>query len=142
MLVSTKGRYALRLMMDVALNCGNSPVPLKDVSERQGLSIKYLEQLVRPLASAGLLESIRGQHGGYILGANPADISTGDILRAAEGDVAPIYCLEEGAEECPRANKCATLGFWQGLDSVINEYIDNYTLEKLITSTCFTLLDE
>lgn len=132
MLVSTKGRYALRLMADVAQHCENAPVPLKDVSERQNVSAKYLEQLVRPLANAGLLESVRGQRGGYVLARPVEDITAGDILRAAEGGIAPVQCLGEGAGECPMAGECITISFWQGLDNVISKYVDGYTLRDLI----------
>lgn len=136
MLVSTKGRYALRLMADIAQHCEESPVPLKDVSERQGVSVKYLEQLVRPLANAGLLESVRGQRGGYVLAKPAAEIPVGDILRAAEGGIAPVQCLEAGAGECPRASVCTTLDFWRGLDAVIAEYVDGYTLEDILEQGC------
>lgn len=133
MLVSTKGRYALRLMADIAQHGQEGPVSLKDVSERQDLSVKYLEQLVRPLASAGLLESIRGQRGGYVLVRPAAEISAGDVLRAAEGGISPVHCLEEGAETCPRADSCVTLGFWRGLDEAIGEYVDGYSVADFLT---------
>lgn len=136
MLVSTKGRYALRLMTDIATNCAEGPVSLKEIAERQDVSMKYLEQLVRPLASSNLLVSIRGQHGGYTLARPAEEISAGDILRSAEGDVAPVHCLEENAEACPRANTCTTLNFWQGLDKTISSYIDGYSLQDLIDQRC------
>lgn len=133
-LISTKGRYALRLMIDVSLNARSGPVSIREVSERQGMPLKYLEQLTRLLVKDQLLQSTRGQRGGYSL-ARPADqITAGQILRAAEGDVAPTYCLEEGAEECPRAQVCTTLHFWKGLDQVIDDYLDRYTLEDLISA--------
>ncbi len=134
MLVSTKGRYALRLMMEIATKSDNRPVSIKEVSQTQDLPAKYLEQLVRPLAKAKLLKSVRGQHGGYILARPVSEISVGEIIRASEGDVAPVYCLEDNAEICPRRAFCTTLSFWEGLDNVINEYLDSYTLERLCSA--------
>ncbi len=131
MLVSTKGRYALRLMMEVASKSDNRPVSIKEVSKTQDLPAKYLEQLVRPLTKAKILKSVRGQHGGYILARPASEISVGEIIRASEGDVAPVYCLETNAETCPRRAFCTTLSFWEGLDNVINDYLDSYTLERL-----------
>lgn len=110
------------------------PVSIKEIAEVQDLPAKYLEQLVRPLTKAELIRSIRGQHGGYVLARPASEISAGEIIRASEGDVAPIYCLEDSAEECPRRGVCTTLSFWEGLDGVINEYLDAYTLEKLCTA--------
>ncbi len=133
MKVSTKGRYALRLMVDLGIFGGtDSYVSLKDVSERQGISIKYLEQIVTPLHRAGLVRSIRGSQGGYRL-ARPAEKYTaGEILRALEGSFAPIACLEDGAEECARYSECPTVGFWEGLYKAITDYIDSVTLDQLI----------
>lgn len=133
MLVSTKGRYALRMMMEIASKSESRPVSIKEISESQDLPPKYLEQLVRPLTKAELIRSVRGQHGGYVLARPASDITTGEIIRASEGDVAPIYCLEDRADECPRRGFCTTLSFWEGLDEVINTYLDAYTLEKLCT---------
>lgn len=131
MLISTKGRYAMRLMLDVAVNGKAAPTSMREIAERQDMPLKYLEQLTRSLVRAGLLTSTRGQHGGYSL-ARPADqITAGDILRVAEGDVAPTYCLEKGAEECPRMATCSTITFWRGLDEVIEEYIDRFTLADI-----------
>lgn len=134
MLVSTKGRYALRMMMEIASKCEGRPVSIKEISETQDLPPKYLEQLVRPLAKAELIKSVRGQHGGYVLARPAAEITTGEIIRASEGDVAPIYCLEDDAEECPRRSFCTTLPFWVGLDNAINDYLDSYSLERLCTA--------
>ena len=114
---STKSRYALRLM-----------------AERQNLSLKYLEQIVTPLARVGLVKSERGSQGGYRLTKAPADYTAGEILRAIEGSVAPIPCLGSETNECPMSDQCFTLPFWSGLDDVINQYIDSVTLEQLAQS--------
>lgn len=132
MVISTKGRYALRLMLDIAMQGGGSPVPLHDIAERQGISFKYLEQIVPPLTKAGYLKSVRGANGGYLLTRDPKEITTGDILRAGEGNLAPVACLANEDMECPRADLCITLPFWRGLDDAITAYIDSVTLEDLV----------
>ena len=134
MMVSTKGRYALRLMVDLALHDNGKFIALKDVSARQKISIKYLEQIVTPLARVGLVKSERGSQGGYRLTKAPADYTAGEILRAIEGSVAPIPCLGSETNECPMSDQCFTLPFWSGLDDVINQYIDSVTLEQLAQS--------
>ena len=131
MKISTKGRYALRLMLDLALSNDGQPVSLRDVAKRQGISDKYLEQIVTPLARVGLVKSERGSQGGYRLTKAPADYTAGEILRAIEGSVAPIPCLGSETNECPMWEQCFTLPFWTGLDEVINQYIDSVTLEQL-----------
>lgn len=131
MKISTKGRYALRVMIDLALNRNGKYITLKDIAERQEISNKYLEQIISLLNKAGYLETARGNTGGYKLAKEPKEYKIGDILRATEGDLAPIYCLtEEG--ECDKQKSCKTYSFWKGLDDVINEYIDSKTLEDLI----------
>ena len=132
MKISTKGRYAISVMMDLAMNGGNDKfISLKDIALRQQLSNKYLEQIIAMLNKAGYLETARGNNGGYKLIKKPNEYTIGDILRATEGDLAPIYCLtEEG--ECDKKNNCKTITFWKGLDDVINEYVDSKTLEDLI----------
>ncbi|MEE8716423.1 MAG: Rrf2 family transcriptional regulator [Coriobacteriales bacterium] len=132
MLVSTKGRYALRMMIDIARNSDHGPVSLREIGERQGVSAKYLEQLARLLYSAGLLVGSRGQGGGYSLAKPAAEILAGDIIRATEGTVAPVACLARTDTVCPRACYCETNRFWTGLDRVITEYVDSYTLEDLV----------
>lgn len=132
MVISTKGRYALRLMLDIAMQEGTSPVPLHDIAERQGVSFKYLEQIVPPLSKAGFLKSVRGANGGYLLTKDPSEITTGDILRAGEGNLAPVACLASDEIDCPRAELCATLPFWKGLDDAITAYIDSVTLADLV----------
>ena len=131
MKISTKGRYALRVMMDLALHNNGKYISLKEISERQEISNKYLEQIIALLNKAGYLDTARGNTGGYKLSKKPREYKVGDILRATEGDLAPIYCLTEDGE-CNRQKNCRTYFFWKGLDDVINEYIDSKTLEDLI----------
>ncbi len=131
MKISTKGRYALRVMIDLALNNNGKYISLKDIAERQEISNKYLEQIISLLNKAGYLETARGNTGGYKLAKEPKEYIVGDILRATEGDLAPIYCLTENGE-CDRQKGCKTYSFWKGLDDVINDYIDSKTLEDLI----------
>lgn len=131
MKISTKGRYALRVMIDLALNSNEKYVTAKEISERQEISNKYLEQIIAMLNKAGYLETARGNTGGYKLSRKPNEYIIGDILKATEGDLTPIYCLtEEG--KCNRQEGCKTYSFWKGLDDVINEYVNNKTLEDLI----------
>lgn len=132
MKISTKGRYALRMMIDLAQHSGTAEwVPLKDVSERQEISIKYLEQIVQRLCSSGLLRSLRGPSGGYQL-AKPADQYTaGEILRAIEGSLAPVACLESDSNMCPRATFCCAIKFYAGLRNVIDAYVDSVNLQEL-----------
>jgi len=128
---STKDRYALLLMVELASVTPGEDLPLKAVSDNQGISVKYLEQIVAPLSKAGLVESGRGSQGGYRLSRSAAQITAGDILRAVEGEIVPVPCLATSAESCPHRAQCETLGFWEGLNQVINQYIDSSTLEKL-----------
>lgn len=133
MKISTKGRYALRIMIDIAANGGEGTlVPLKAISERQEISIKYMEQIMSLLTRGGLVRSVRGNVGGYALARGPRQIRVGDILRAAEGDLAPVPCVEGDTNFCPRAGKCAALEFWQELDDRINEFVDSRTLEDMV----------
>ena len=133
MLVSTKGRYALRLMIRIANDGGEGKLALHEVADREDISLKYLEQLVRPLVSAGLLNSVRGKGGGYVLAKDPADIRAGDVLRAVEGSTAPVACAAlEDSTSCPREDECTTVRFWAGLDRVIEDYVDGVTLADLL----------
>ena len=132
MKVSTKGRYALRLMTDIAAHDGHGYVSLKDVAERQNISMKYLEQIAGLLAKAGLLRSGRGAQGGYRLVRAPEDYSVGSILRLTEGTLAPVACLAGEANGCERCGECPTLDFWTGLYATVNAYIDRYTLADLL----------
>ena len=132
MLVTTKGRYAMRLMVYIA-SFPDRKVALREVAENEDISLKYLEQLAHDMVAADLLKSVRGHGGGYLL-ARPADeIRAGDILRATEGTTSPVACaaLEEGGAGCPREKECSTISFWAGLDDVIETYVDNVTLADL-----------
>ena len=132
MKISTRGRYALRTMIDIAVNSGTDKnITIKEISERQDISIKYLEQIVGVLSKAHLLRSVRGAQGGYRLSRRPEDYTAGEILRLAEGGLAPIDCLEGGKNICPRRAVCPTLSFWEGLDKVISDYVDSVTLADL-----------
>ena len=130
MKISTKGRYALRVMIDLAVNDRGDYVSLKDISNRQEVSLKYLEHIMAMLNKAGYVKSTRGNNGGYRLAKSPEEYKVGDILRKTEGDLAPIACVN--GEECGKRENCKTFKFWQGLDNVINEYVDSKTLGDLI----------
>ena len=131
MLISSKGRYALRLMIYIAaFGDAEGKIALREVADREDISLKYLEQLVRPLMHAGLLTSVRGKGGGYALARPAAEIRAGDILRAAEGTTAPVAC--EGLEgACHRAALCSTVKFWTGPDEALAAYVDGVTLADL-----------
>ena len=131
MKISTKGRYALRLMLDLAQNQKDGFVALKDIAERQDISKKYLEQIVPILNRAGLLKTTRGYQGGYMLAKSPDKYRIGDILRLTEGSLAPVACAD-GKDECPRSEGCMTLPLWQGLYKVISSYLDGITLQDLL----------
>lgn len=135
MMISTKGRYALRVMIDLAQNGNENYVSLKDVAQRQGISMKYLEMIVSNLNKGHLVKSLRGKSGGYKLTKAPAEYTIGEILKSTEGSLAPVMCLEENADICERAGNCITLPLWQKLDNVINDYLDSVTLEDLINGT-------
>ena len=132
MKVSTKGRYALRLMIDIAeYGSEGVPVRLKDVARRQNLSGKYLEQIIAVLNKAGYVRSIRGPQGGYLLSRNPSDYTAGMILRLTEGSLAPIACLEDETA-CDMMDNCATIRLWRMLNDAINNVVDSVTLEELV----------
>lgn len=132
MRVSTKGRYALRLMLDLAGAGSGEYVALKDISARQGVSMKYLEQIASQLCKAGFLKSVRGPQGGYMLSKEPAQYTVGSILRITEGSLSPVACIEDEPNQCPRRSICPTLGFWQGLHDAVNQYVDGCTLQNLM----------
>lgn len=134
MKVSTKGRYALRMMVDLAMYDTGEFISLKDVAKRQEVSMKYMEQIVSQLTKSGFLHSVRGPQGGYRLARQPRDYTVGDILRATEGSLAPVSCLAIEPNPCPRAGRCETLGFWEGLNRAINDYVDNVSLQDLLTN--------
>lgn len=130
--ISTKGRYALRLMLDLAEHREEGFVALKDIAKRQDISKKYLEQIVPLLNKSGVLRTTRGYQGGYMLAKAPDQYTVGDILRITEGSLAPVSCLEDEENLCPRAEECVTLGVWKGLNKVINEYLDSITLQTIL----------
>ena len=134
MRISTKGRYALRLMIDLAEHNDGNLIALRDVAERQDISVKYLEQIVGMLSKSGLLRSGRGPQGGYCLSRPPEEYTVGEILRLTEGNLAPVVCLEDRENRCERCDECATLDFWTGLYAVINQYIDRFTLADLVAA--------
>ncbi|MDR3333194.1 MAG: Rrf2 family transcriptional regulator [Synergistaceae bacterium] len=131
MRISTRGRYALRVMVDLAINNTGEFIPLKSVSARQEITIKYLEQIIPLLSKVGYLKSSRGKDGGYRLAHTAKDYTVGDILRAVEGNLAPVACMEDDPNQCPRCIGCATLPVWAGLDKVVNTYLDGITLDEL-----------
>ncbi len=133
-MVSTKGRYALRVIIDLAENGSEGYTPMKNVAERQGISLKYLERILPLLVSAGLVEGVHGKGGGYKLSRKPAKITVGEVLRAAEGDIAPVACLECNADICSRQDTCRTLPMWVKLDEMINNYLDSVTIKDLMES--------
>ena len=132
MKISTKGRYALRMMLDIAQNDNGDPVRIRDISARQGISLKYLEQIVSLLVRAGYLRSIRGPQGGYHLAKKPSEYKVGDILRVTEGSLVPVECLMDRENECERASTCVTLRLWKELDQAITSVVDRYTLADLV----------
>jgi Rrf2 family protein len=132
MKVSTKGRYALRLMLDLALNSNGEPVQIKEIAARQEISNKYLEQIISTLNKAGFVRSVRGPQGGYLLARNPEQYTVGMILRLTEGSMAPVSCLDEDANVCERQENCATLKLWKQLDTAIKGVIDHVTLQDLL----------
>ena len=132
MKVSTKGRYALRMLIDLAEHQNEGFIALKDIAKRQDISKKYLEQIVPLLNKSGFLQANRGFQGGYRLAKTPDKYTVGDILRVTEGSLAPVACMEQGADPCMRAADCPTLPIWKGLSKVINEYLDSITLENLL----------
>ena len=132
MKISTKGRYALRLLLDIAQQGQGAVVSLKEISSRQGISVKYLEQIVLKLNKADFLKSIRGVQGGYMLTRPPVEYRIGDGLRAVEGSLAPITCLQSEINQCERCDQCVTLWFWEGMDRVISDYVDQYTLQDFL----------
>ena len=132
MKISTKGRYALRLMVDLAEHRENGFIALKDVAKRKNISKKYLEQIVPVLNGAGLLITNRGNKGGYRLAKPPSEYTVGDILRITEGSIAPVSCLETEVNYCERKNCCQTLFVWEGLYKTVNEYLDGITVQDIV----------
>lgn len=134
MLVSTKGRYALRVMAELACHPTNEYVPLKTIAAEQEISEKYLENIIAVLSKAGVIDALRGKGGGYRLNRDAKDYSVGEILRLTEGTIAPVSCLECSTSSCERASSCRTLPMWQKLDGIISEYLDGVTIADLAAS--------
>lgn len=132
MLISTKGRYALRVMVDLAEHQADGYIPLKDIARRQDISEKYLESIIKLLVKDKLLSGLRGKGGGYKLTKSPDQYTAGSILRLTEESLAPVSCLAAGAAACPRMAACRTLPLWQGLDRLINDYLDKVTVADLM----------
>jgi Rrf2 family protein len=132
MKISTKGRYALRMLADLAIHQDEGFVSLKDIAERQNISKKYLEQIVPMLTKTGILRTNRGNKGGYMLADKPENLSVGDILRATEGSLAPVACLEFEPNECERRDECFTLYIWEGLYKTLTEYLDGISLRDIV----------
>lgn len=130
-MISTKGRYALRFLADIAEHQADGFVPLKDVAARQEISEKYLEIVVKELVKGGLLDAMRGKGGGYRLKRAPEEYSVKSIIELMEGPLASVACLEPGQKACPRRKDCRTLPVWQGLDKVVSDYLGQFTLANL-----------
>lgn len=132
MKISTKGRYALRMLIELASHSEDSYVSLKEISEHQNISKKYLEQIVPMLNKSGILRTNRGNKGGYMLAKPASECTVGDVLRATEGSLAPVSCLDYETNDCPRANYCATLYVWEGLNKVVVDYLDSVSIQDIV----------
>ena len=132
MIVSTKGRYALRVMIDLAEHRSEKYVPLKEVAARQEISEKYLENILKVLVQNGFLEGLRGKGGGYRLTMSPSEYTIGRILRLTETSLEPVGCIESGSTSCPKASECRTIGMWMKLGELVNDYLDSITLADLL----------
>lgn len=132
MIVSTRGRYALRVLVEMAEHSSDERIPLKEISEKQGISQKYMESIMTLLSKNGFVDAIHGKGGGYMLNRKPEEYRIGDILRLTEGTLAPVACLEKNAEQCPKKNVCRTVGMWRKLDELIESYLDSVTIADLM----------
>ena len=132
MIVSTRGRYALRVLVEMAEHSSDERIPLKEISEKQGISQKYMESIMTLLSKNGFVDAIHGKVGGYMLNRKPEEYRIGDILRLTEGTLAPVACLEKNAEQCPKQNVCRTVGMWRKLDELIESYLDSVTIADLM----------
>ena len=132
MIVSTRGRYALRVLVEMAEHSSDERIPLKEISEKQGISQKYMESIMTLLSKNGFVDAIHGKGGGYMLNRKPEEYRIGDILRLTEGTLAPVACLEKNAEQCPKQNVCRTVGMWRKLDELIETYLDSVTIADLM----------
>lgn len=136
MLVSTKGRYALRVVIDLAEQPQGSRIPLKQIAQRQGISEKYLENILSSLVRNGVLSGMRGKGGGYCLSRDPELITVGEIVRLTEGSLSPVSCLNGDHNTCERASHCRTIGMWKELDSMIGDYLDGISVADLAFKDC------
>ena len=132
MIVSTRGRYALRVLVEMAEHSPDERIPLKEISEKQGISQKYMESIMTLLSKNGFVDAIHGKGGGYMLNRKPEEYRVGDILRLTEGTLVPVACLEKDAEKCPKENVCRTVGMWRKLDDLIETYLDSVTIADLM----------
>lgn len=132
MRISTKGRYALRLMLDLAVNDNGGYIPIKAIAARQDISEKYLEQIISILSRAGFVKSVRGSQGGYRIAKAPSEYTVGSVLRLTEGDLAPVACLADDVNQCDRVGDCVTLYVWKELYNAINNVVDNITIQDLV----------
>lgn len=132
MIISTRGRYALRVMLELADSQNGEYVAMKKIAEKQGISLKYLEHILPVLTQNGIVEGVQGKGGGYRLTRKPEEYRIGEILRLTEGDLAPVSCLECGAEPCPKRDECRTLPMWLKLHDMIGDYLDGVTLADLL----------
>ena len=140
--VTSKGRYALRVMMDLAQQPEAEFVSLKTIADRQGISMKYLEMIVGQLKKAELLDSTRGKEGGYRLNRSPSEYTVGEILRCIEDNLAPVSCIKDGSVQCDRASACQTIPMWKELDDITNAYLDTITLQDLLTGEKWSTVDK
>lgn len=134
MMISSRGRYCLRVMVDLAEHQNEGYIPMKDVASRQGISLKYMEKLLPALVKSNIVEGLQGKTGGYRLTRKPEEYTLGEILRLTEGSLAPVACLECGAAPCGRAEQCRTLPVWTELDRIVNQYLDSVTVADLLKS--------
>lgn len=132
MKISTRGRYALRLMLDLATNDNGTPSSIKDIAKRQQISEKYLEQIIAILNKAGYVRSVRGAQGGYFLNKKPEEYTVGMILRLTEGDLSPVGCVGEEGTACDKRDGCVTVRIWERINDAVNDVVDNITLEDLV----------
>ena len=135
MMISTKGRYALRVLIDLAEQDGQSPVPLKDIAKRPGISEKYLQHIAKALVDQGFIKGTSGKGGGYLLACAPEECSAGDVLTAVEGTLAPVACLACGTVDCDRSDTCKTLPMWQRFDAMTRDYFNSVTIADLVAGS-------
>ena len=133
MIISTRGRYALRVMIDLAEHSDGNYIPMKDVAERQNISLKYLEKILPPLSKNNFIVGVHGKGGGYKLTRSPSEYSVLDILNVTEGSLCPVSCIDCGKKACDRIDDCRTYPMWQKLNSIVSDYLDSVTVEDLMS---------